>query len=864
MNQFIQSVRVLWNRFISLISSGLGWVGNVFRRTQNTIIPSDRPDTARQRYQATRQRTVSWIDRYVDRDSRYFRIVVGLWRGFVWALVALAVYVFCVQTNFLYLTGEMPETEELQNPKLAQSSEIFTADGVPIGKFFTENRTPIKDFKQLSPNLVNALVATEDFRFYQHSGVDYKALAGVAVGILRGGERGGGSTITQQLAKNLFKTRKKLGIARKGLLGYVPGLKKLVIKSKEWLTAINLERTYTKEEIILMYLNTVDYGSNAYGIKVAAKTYFDTSTDSLNLQQAAVLVGLQKATTTYNPISNPDKSLKRRNTVLAQMAKYGYITPHVADSVAALPLLTNVNIEQPTAGSEGYFKKYIQEFLNNWAEEADEPLDLYRDGLRIVTTIDSRMQAHAENSVQRSMKQLQRQFENHWGNRNPWTDENGKELPDFIDTVAKRTDHFRVLSRRFPNQPDSVWHYIKNVKDTMKLFSWRGDKKREENFITRVMTPYDSISYYKKLLQAGMMSMEPTTGHIKAWVGGLDYDFFKYDHVRQAKRQPGSTFKPIVYCAAIDGPRNLSPCDRRRDEPFSIGYEEGGKKRMWNPKNADGRFTYANMTLRQAMARSVNSVTARLTDEVRPDTVIQYARKLGISTPLQAVPSIGLGSFDVSLYEMVAAYATFLNKGNYTEPLLVLRIEDRNGNVIKAFQAEQKPAIREESAFLMRYMLQGGLQENGGTSSRLLWDFKGLPGGSDRYNLFGGKTGTTSNYSDGWYMGVTRDLVTGVWVGGDDRSIHFRGKVGEGAQTALPIYKQFMEEVFADKSLSYKPNPFPSPKEMGLTLVKQYQCSPAYIPRAETFDEAGEVGDSLIYEPPIDPTTPADTSGLNQ
>lgn len=854
MHPFIESIRVLWSRLISLISSGIGWVGNGFRRATGSFRDSKRLQTARSRYRTTRQRTVSWVDRYVDRDARYYRVAVGLWRGFVWLLVGSAVYVFCVETNFLYLTGEMPETEELQNPKLAQSSEIFTTDGAPIGKFFTENRTPIKDFNQLSPNLVNALIATEDFRFYEHSGVDYKALAGVVVGILRGAERGGGSTITQQLAKNLFKTRKKLGLARKGLLGYVPGLRKLVIKSKEWLTAINLEQTYTKEEIILMYLNTVDYGANAYGIKVAAQTYFDTTPDSLNLQQAAVLVGLQKATTTYSPISNPEKSRQRRNTVLAQMAKYGYITPRVADSVSATPLITNVNIEQPTAGSEGYFKKYIQEFLNDWAENNDEPLDLYRDGLRIITTIDSRMQTHAENSVQRSMKQLQRQFDNHWGDRNPWTDENGTELPDFIDTVAKRTDHFRVLSRRFPNQPDSVWHYIKNVKDTMKLFSWRGD-------VTRVMTPYDSIAYYKKLLQAGMMSMEPTTGHIKAWVGGLDYDFFKYDHVRQAKRQPGSTFKPIVYCAAIDGPRDMSPCDRRRDEPFSIRYEEGGKKKMWNPRNADGRFTYANLTLRQAMARSVNSVTARLTDEIRPDTVVDYARKLGIRSHLEPVASIGLGSFDVSLYEMVAAYATFLNKGNYIEPLLVLRIEDRNGNVIKEFQSEQRPAIREESAFLMRYMLQGGLQERGGTSSRLLWDFKGLPGGSERYNLFGGKTGTTSNYSDGWYMGVTRDLVTGVWVGGDDRSIHFRGKVGEGAQTALPIYKQFMEEVFADKALPYKPNPFLSAKEMGLTLSKEYQCSPAYIPREDTADEEGET-DSLSTEPAPQPALPADTSGL--
>ncbi len=855
MNSFLQFVRNQWKRLGIFISSGIGWLGTGLARA----LGPERSAALQTRYTAFRNRTADWLDQRFDRNATYFRVIVGLWRGFVWLFVGAAVYLFCVETNFLYLTGEMPDTEELQNPKLAQSSEIFTADGVAIGKFFTENRTPVKEFKQLSPYLVNALVATEDFRFYQHSGIDFRALGGVALGLLRGDERGGGSTITQQLAKNLFKTRKKQGVARKGLLGYVPGLSKAVIKSKEWLTAVKLERNYTKEEILLWYLNTVDFGSNAYGIKVASRTFFNTSTDSLNLQQAAVLVGLQKATTTYNPILNPKNSLKRRNVVLDQMAKYGYITRSAADSVSNLPLLTDYEVEQPTAGSEGYFKKYVQEYLNKWAEENDEPLNLYTDGLRIVTTIDSRMQLKAEEAVQEGMKRLQRQFDNHWGKRNPWTDENGNELMGFIDTVARRSERFKSLSKHFPNQPDSVWHYLKNRTDTIKLFSWKGD---DNNSITRVMTPYDSIAHYKKLLQAGMMSMEAQTGHIKAWVGGLDYDYFKYDHVRQGKRQPGSTFKPIVYCSAIDGPRNLSPCDRRKDEPFEIDYEENHEKKVWRPQNADGNFTYANMTLRQAMARSVNSVTARLTDEVRPDTVIQYARKLGITSYLQAVPSIGLGSFDVSLYEMVGAYGTFLNNGTFTEPLLVLRVEDRNGNLIKSFEPERRQAIREESAFLMRYMLQGGLQEPGGTSSRLLWDFKGLPGGNDRYNLFGGKTGTTSNYSDGWFMCVTKDLVTGVWVGGDDRSIHFRGKIGEGAQTALPLAKLFMEKVFADKALPYKPKAFATAKELNLKIEKTYQCAPAPLPHRDSSDYESE-GDSLSEEPFFEPPAPADTTGLN-
>lgn len=851
MNAFFQFLRTHWVR----TKQAFGRMGTGLL---TTLLGADRTAALQTRYVAFRHRNAAWLDRRIDRKSPYYRVVLKLWRGFVWLFVATAVYVFCLETNFLYLTGEMPNTEELQNPKLAQSSEIFTADGVPIGKFFTENRTPVKDFNELSPNLVNALIATEDARFYQHSGIDFRALGGVLVGIIRGDERGGGSTITQQLAKNLFKTRRKQGIARRGLLGSVPGLSKLVVKSKEWLTAIKLERNYTKDEILLWYLNTVDFGSNAYGIKVASRTFFNTSPDSLNVQQAAVLVGLQKATTTYNPILNPKNSLKRRNVVLDQMAKYGYITAPQADSLSRLPLTTDYEVEQPTAGSEGYFKRYIQEYLNKWAEDNEEPLNLYTDGLRIITTIDSRMQLKAEEAVAEGMKRLQRQFDNHWGSRNPWTDENGKEIVGFIDTVAKRSERFKSLTRHFPNQPDSVWHYFKTRKDTIKLFSWKGD---ETNSIERYMTPYDSIAHYKKLLQAGMMCMEAPTGRIKAWVGGLDYDYFKYDHVRQGKRQPGSTFKPIVYTAAIDGPRDLSPCDRRKDEPFEVEYEEKGEKKMWRPKNADGNFTYANMTLRQAMARSVNSVTAHLTAEVKADTVVQYARKLGISSNLQPVPSIGLGSFDVSLYEMVAAYGVFLNGGTYTEPLLVLRIEDRNGNLVKEFEPERRPAIREESAFLMRYMLQGGLQEPGGTSSRLLWDFRGLPGGNDRYNLFGGKTGTTSNYSDGWFMSITRDLVTGVWVGGDDRSIHFRGKIGEGAQTALPLAKLFYEKIFTDKNLDYKPKAFPTPKEMELKLSKQYQCSPAYIPRNDEGEFEGDSSDA--DEPIFEPEMPIDTTGLN-
>jgi penicillin-binding protein 1A len=794
------------------------------------------------------------------RAERPFVSGVTKWSGL--ALLGLLFYWFVIETNFLYLTGEMPDTDDLANPELAVSSELYTADGKLLSKYYTENRTPVDTITDLPLHLIEALVATEDARFYEHNGIDPRAMAGVAVGMLSGGDRGGGSTITQQLAKNLFKIRRKQGVARKGLLGYVPYLSKFVVKSKEWVTALKLERRYPKDKILVDYLNTVDYGSNAYGIKVAARTFFNKSPDSLSVQESAVLVGLQKATTTYNPHLNPERSKDRRNVVLGQMAKYGYLTEAEADSIAELPLVTTdprlVQEQLNAMGYEGYFKRYVSDFLNDWAEKNEERLDLYTDGLKIITTIDSRLQTHAEEAVAESMKRLQRTFNGHWGRQNPWIYENGQEIPAFIDSVAKRTEYFKVLSKRFPNQPDSVWHYLKKEKRPMKVFSWDGEKSME-------MTAYDSIAYYKRFLQAGMVSMESATGQIKAWVGGLDYKYFKYDHVRQARRQPGSTFKPILYAAAIDGPRDLSPCFTIKDQPFRKEYEEDGEIKVWQPQNADGYFSYSNMSLRQALARSINSVAAQLTDLVTPDTVVQYAKKLGVTSPLAAVPSIGLGSSDVSLYDMVRAYAPFVNGGYRVDPVLVLRVEDREGNVIVDFSENadknRERVLREESAFLMRFMLQGGL-EGGGTSSRLLWDFKGLRS-NERTGVFGAKTGTTSNYSDGWFMAVTHNLVTGVWVGGDDRSIHFRGRGGEGAATALPIYKTFMEHVVADPSLAtYRPKPFPKPEQMRLAVVKEYNCAYTYTPRAESDSTSVEGGDSTYVPPVYDPILNPDTTGL--
>lgn len=801
-------------------------------------------------YHTSRNQFRAFVHRYIDPDSWYYPYLKKSTNALLWLALALGLYVFILNYNVLYLTGSMPSLEELRNPKLNQSSEIYSQDGVMIGKFYAENRTPIK-FENIPKPLINALIATEDARFYDHGGVDPRALGRALISL---GRDGGGSTITQQLAKNLFKTRQKNST---GLLSRIPFVRKIVYKSKEWLMALKLERNFSKQEIITYYFNTVDFGSNAFGLKTAARTFFNKLPDSLNIQEGAVLVGLQKATTNYNPLKNPERSRERRNVVLAQMAKYDFLTKAQADSISALALKTEFTPENPYSGPASYLKNAVQDYVKKWGDE--NGYDLYTAGLRIVTTIDSRMQRYAEEATSEKMKQLQHTFDNHWRGRNPWTDEDGNELPGFIDSVAQRTERYKTLSRRFmPMYPDSIMYYMKNVKYKMRVFSW--DSKRGYDSMT--MTPYDSIAYYKRFLQSGMVAMDPRTGYIRAWVGGLDYDYFKYDHVKQGKRQPGSTFKPFVYTTAIDDTLiNLSPCDRIQDRPFRKEYRENGEDKMWEPRNSTGYYTYSRMTLRKAMARSVNSITAALTDRVTPERVAQYAHRMGIKSRLDAVPSIGLGSSDVSLYELVAAYCTFVNDGESTEPLIVQRIEDRDGNTIETFTSQHKRAISSESAFLMRYMLQGGLQESGGTSQNL-WSFDLFK----NRNEMGAKTGTTSNNSDGWFVGVSNNLVVGAWVGGDDRSIHFRSTdLGEGAKTALPLVGRFLERVYKDPKFKSLQGPFP--KAEGIT--KEYMnCGYSGYDEessdeSDSIDTPDDTSDStfLPTTPAPDVTMPADTTG---
>ncbi len=858
MNEFLERLSAIWQTVTLFLGQITRRLSRLLHRGATATLGDERVEQIydsygrlRERREVLRERRREVMGRYVDREAAYYPYLRKAGRFFLYGFLFLGIYVFMLETNFLWLTGGIPTIEEVRNPKLAQSSEIYSYDGVAIGKFYTENRTPIK-FENIPKSLISALIATEDARFYDHMGIDPRAIGRAAFSF---GKDGGGSTITQQLAKNLFKTRRANNT---GMLNKIPFVRKIVYKSKEWLMAIKLERNFSKEEILTYYFNTVDFGSNAFGLKTAARTFFNKVPDSLNVQEGAVLVGLQKATTSYNPLRNPDRSKERRNIVLGQMAKYKFLTKQQADSVSALPLKTDFTPENPYAGPASYLKNAVLDFVKKWSEERNNEFNLYTDGLRIITTIDSRMQTYGEEATAEKMKSLQQRFNSHWRDRNPWTDEDGNEIPGFIDSVAKRTDRYKNLARRFRDQPDSISYYMKEKKEKMKVFDWDGERVRE-------MTPYDSIAYYKRFLQSGLVAMDPHNGHIRAWIGGLDYDYFKYDHVKQGRRQPGSTFKPFVYTAAIDDTTlNLSPCDRMRDKPFRKEYRENGEDKVWEPKNSTGYYSYSNLTLRKAMARSVNSITAKLTDEVGPEKVVEYAHKLGIKSRLDPVASIGLGSSDVSLYELVNAYCTFPNGGQHVEPILVARIEDRDGNVIQEFKAETRPAISAESAYLMLFMLQGGLQESGGTSQNL-WSFELF---KNKHEM-GGKTGTTSNNSDGWFVGVSDQLVVGAWVGGDDRSIHFRSTdLGEGAKTALPIVGLFLEKVYADAKFKSLQGPFPKPS---ITITKDYlDCTYQY----QGYDSSDET-DSTEYDPglidstatpppttiPLEPTAPPDSTG---
>jgi len=718
-----------------------------------------------------------------------------IWIAFVAGFFGFVLFVWMISINFLGLFGTLPDFKALENPDSEIASGLYSADGVLLGTYYRENRSPIK-YEDLSPNLVNALISTEDVRFNEHSGIDMKAMMRVFVkSIILGQDAGGGSTLSQQTAKNLFKTRTD---ENQGVLSSIPGLRMLIIKTKEWIVATQLEKAYTKNEILTLYLNTSEFGSNAYGIKTASETFFNKKPSDLSVQEAAVLVGLFKAPTYYSPVYNPENSLRRRNTVLFQMVKNDKLTEEEFDSLSALPIELDYSVANQNKGLATYFREIVKADLLQWTKENlksdGSAYDLYGDGLKIYTTVDSRMQRYAEEAVDEHMRSLQNSFYKEMGDRDPWVDGENRIIPNFIEDAVKRTEAYRLLRIRYGSDTDSI-NLKLNEKKRMSVFSW------EKGEIDTLMSTMDSMRYYKKFLQTGFMSMDPHTGKIKAWVGGLDHKYFKFDHVKRGKRQPGSTFKPFVYAAAIEN--GYSPCYSVIDQPVEV-YIPG--QPAWVPSNSNGKFTYEKMTIRKAMAQSVNSVTAYMMKKLSPKIVVETARRLGVTSDLEEVPSLALGVNDVSIFEMVGAFGTFVNKGEHTTPFYIDRIEDKNGNVIQQFTAKKRPAMSEEHAYLMTYMLRGGFEEGGGTSQGVPYDLR-------EGNELGGKTGTTQNASDGWYMGISKDLVSGTWVGGDDRAIHFRSWTsGQGGRTARPIWVKYMEKVYADKSLGYTKGPFPRPE----------------------------------------------------
>ena len=723
------------------------------------------------------------------------KTIARLWIILFLIISSIIIFIASVNYNPYNLFGGMPSLQDLEKPESDLASELYSSDNLLLGKYFRYNRSPI-EFNELSEELVTTLLVTEDIRFYDHSGIDFKGLVRASYGLSKNiltfgnsGLEGGGSTITQQLAKNLFKIRRE----KKGKLSGIPFLGLVISKVKEWVVAIKLEEFYTKKEILAMYLNTAEYGSNSYGIKVAAKTYFDKLPSELNYNESSIIVGLLNKPTKYNPYFNPDNAIDKRAEIFYNLFKYEIINRTQYDTLRNSDLNLSYKVENQNVGQATYFRTVVRNYLIKWAK--DNGYDLFSDGLKIYTTIDSRMQEIAENAVKNQMSRLQKIFNDHWDGKNPWIDEKGFEIKDFLKNTIKRTRYYKSLLKDNENDTIKVFELL-NKKKNMKVFSWDGE-------IDTVFSIMDSLKYYKNFLQTGFISIEPKTGYIRAWVGGINHKYFKYDHVKQGRRQPGSTFKPIVYAAAIDN--GYSPCYPVVDAP--VVFELPGQDPpYWRPDNHNSKWTGETMTLRKAMAKSVNSITAFMTKKLSPNTVVNYAKKLGIQSRLDPVPAVCLGAGgDVSLFDLVGAYSTFINKGIWTEPFFISRIEDKYGNLIQEFIPTKQEALSEETAFLMLHMLKGSKEEEGGTA-------RGLNPILTTENDVGAKTGTTQNASDGWFIGVTHNLVSGAWVGGDDRSIHFRDWVfGQGARTAMPIWQEYMLNIYDNEELQIEKGRFDKP-----------------------------------------------------
>lgn len=733
--------------------------------------------------------------------------------GFISCIIAFIVYLGMVDINFLWLFGKSPGFSNIKNPTTSQASEIYSADGVLIGKFFNENRTPIK-YEEVNPVFWKALIDTEDERFYKHHGIDILGLFGAVKDAIFHKDARGASTITQQLAKNMFRVRTQYST---GLLGKIPGIRMLIMKSKEWIIATKLEYIYDKKEILTMYANTVDFGSNAFGIKTACKTYFNATPYNVTTEQVAVLVGMLKATTYYNPLSNPENSLKRRNVVLGNMMSHGDITPEQYDSLRQIPIKLNYSVESNYDGQALYFREAVADYLKDWCEE--NYYDLYSSGLKIYTTIDTRMQKYAEQAAIKQMRQVQRNFNNHWGKDEPWRDEKRQVIPNFIEGIAKRLPVYKYLLSKYPNNPDSISYHL-NKPHIVKLFDY------EKGIIEKEISTMDSIRYMVRFMHCSFIAMEPQTGAVKAWVGDLDFNSWKYDKVT-AMRQPGSTFKLFVYTEAMN--QGLTPCDKRRDEYFSMEVYDKQKEKVvkWTPSNANGYFTGDSLPLKSAFARSINSVAVRLGQEMGIKRIIETAHKMGIQSPLDDAPSLALGSSDVNLLELANAYCTIANDGKHHSPVLVTKILDKDGNEVYTKPSDEQQVIPYKSAYLMQQLLLGGLREPGATSQSL-WGYVG----DFRDTEWGGKTGTSNNHSDAWFMGISPKLVVGAWVGGEYRSIHFRtGALGQGSRTALPICGYFLNNLLKDPNFQLYHDKFGKPKDKSITYG-MYNC-PSYYNKAK-------------------------------
>ncbi len=711
-----------------------------------------------------------------------FKIAI-IWTTVLAPFLVLFTLILLAKTEFF---GELPSFDQLENPKNNLATEIISHDGVVLGKYFFENRSRVK-YEEIPQDLVNALVATEDVRFYNHSGIDARALLRAVFGVLSGSSNtGGASTITQQLAKMLFTEQPSTGVQR------------VVQKLKEWVIAAELEKHYTKAEIITMYLNRFDWVNNAVGVKSASKVYFNKKPEELEVWESAVLIGMLKNPALYNPNRRLEKTQERRDVVLRQMNKYKFLNDSLLDTLVKMPLTLDFKRESHNEGLAPYLREVLRGYLKKWSSENFKPngksYNIYTDGLKIHTTINSKMQLYAENAVKTHISQLQDDFYNHWKGytKAPYPDDfEWEQINDIIDQGMRRSERYKKLKKQ--GKSEGEIRKVFNTKTKMTIFSWSGD-------IDTIMSPRDSIKYNKFFIHCGMMSMEPGTGHVKAYVGGINHKYFKYDHVTKGRRQVGSTFKPFLYSLAIQ--EGYSPCFTIPNVPVFFDKKRWGLEKDWAPKNSGDEFNGLPLTLKFGLANSINTITAYIMRDFGPDAVVDLAKKIGIRSKILAVPSLCLGTFDLSVYEMVGAYGTFVNKGVWTEPIFIEKIVDKNGVTLEEFTPKTQEAMSGETADIMIRLLQGVVdgvysptaKKTRGTGIRLRSKYKFT-------NEMGGKTGTTQEHADGWFMGVTPNLVTGVWSGCEDRSAHFRSiTYGQGANMALPVFAEFMQSVYNDST----------------------------------------------------------------